>query len=223
MIRATLFDFDGLLADTEPVYLAGWRHVFHREGLDIPEAVLAGWVGKSTDYVRRCVGELYGDEALYDRLYAARERFVYRALRSGEIRGRPYAKAALRAAHVAGAAVAIVSSSRRERLDDIAGEIGLLAYVDVVVSAEDVARHKPCPDPYLRALELIGCAAEEAVAFEDTVIGCEAAIAAGVPVWLIPSQEERSRPPAGARLAPDLSVVPCVLAEARARGGAAAS
>ena len=70
-------------------------------------------------------------------------------------------------------------------------ETGLLKYFDFVLTAADVRRVKPDPEPYLRAVERSGFAASECLAIEDSARGLEAARAAGVPCVVVPTRLTR--------------------------------
>jgi HAD superfamily hydrolase (TIGR01509 family) len=87
-------------------------------------------------------------------------------------------------AHLAaeGIPLAVVSNSPRRRLDSALEVSGLGRYFTVSVSADDVARPKPHPDPYLRAAELLGIAPGAVVAVEDSPTGAASAAAAGMRV-----------------------------------------
>ena len=76
--------------------------------------------------------------------------------------------------------VAIVSGAYRIEVQTILAGAALDGAVSVVVAFEDVARSKPHPDPYLRALELLGVDAADALAVEDTAVGIASAKAAGL-------------------------------------------
>lgn len=214
--RLFIFDFDGLLVDTERVYRDGWRATFDEAGLDMPDAELDAWVGKSIDHTSALVAERFGDPGLFERLYALREKYVYDVIDRGGIKAKPYAVEALEAVHAAGIPACVVSSSLRRRVTTIIGRLGISGCVDFLVASEDVERRKPHPDPYLRALEHFGCPAADAVAFEDSLTGREAAVCAGVDVWLVPdTSSDPFEIPEGARHAEDLSVVLRVLDASR--------
>lgn len=181
-----VFDFDGLLVDTERVYRAGWRMTFDEAGLDMPDSILDTWVGKSIDYTRACVADRFGDPNLYDRLYTRREEYVYGVINRGGVKAKPYAREALEAVHAASLAVGVVSSSLRKRITAIAARLDLLDYIDFIVASEDVARRKPDSEPYLKLLDHFGIAAQKAIAFEDSLTGCKAAAGAGIDVWIVP-------------------------------------
>lgn len=76
--------------------------------------------------------------------------------------------------------LAVVTSSSREQLEFLLKFLDLDAYFDVTVARDDVKETKPSPEPYLKALELLGVGAEEAIAFEDSVTGITSAKDAGI-------------------------------------------
>jgi len=82
----------------------------------------------------------------------------------------------------------VVTSSRRDHFEIIHRQTGLLEYFDFVVTADDCARTKPCPDPYLRALEVSGMSRDSCLAVEDSERGLEAATAAGIRCAIVPSR-----------------------------------
>lgn len=207
-----VFDFDGLLVDTERVYREGWRATFDAAGLDMPDSELDGWSGKSIDYTSARVAELFGDPTLYRRLYKMREEYVYGIIDAGGVKAKPFAIEALTAVHEAGLPIAVVSSSLRKRVKTIASKLGFLDLVDFIVASEDVEYRKPNPDPYMKAIGHFGCPASAAVAFEDSLTGRAAAIAAGIEVWLVPDTSSSSfEIPKGANCAEDLGIVTKIL------------
>jgi HAD superfamily hydrolase (TIGR01509 family) len=82
----------------------------------------------------------------------------------------------------------IVTSSRRDHFEIIHRDTGLLEYVDFVITADDCPRTKPCPDPYLSAIDASGCDRGACLAVEDSARGLEAATAAGLRCVIVPSR-----------------------------------
>jgi HAD superfamily hydrolase (TIGR01509 family) len=76
--------------------------------------------------------------------------------------------------------IAVVTSNQKELTQDWLQEHRLFPYVSFVVSGEDTEEHKPHPAPYLRALELLDCPVENAVAVDDSTLGLQSAVAAGI-------------------------------------------
>lgn len=186
--KLLIFDMDGLLVDSERVYREGWNYGLHKCHVDIPDSVVLSWAGKSfhdtTAYLRRICKE----EALCRRVREERENYIYRSLYDGNLTAKPYALDALRCAKEYGYQTGLATSSLKERSKAILDHLGLLPYLDIPVFADDVKRLKPYPDLYRTVLHLACCTAEQALAFEDSKTGYQAAEAAGIPVILIPDQ-----------------------------------
>jgi beta-phosphoglucomutase len=181
-VAAVIFDFDGVLADTESLHLRAIQDALAAHGLSLDEAV----------YRERLLG--YGDRDVFVEL--AREAAwtldapalqALMALKAERYRHHLAAGQALFAT-AAGCVrclgarfpLGIASGSLREEIRDILTAAGLLDAFDAIVGADDVAAGKPAPDPYLRAAELLGVAPSEIVAIEDSRWGLESARAAGM-------------------------------------------
>jgi len=184
-VRAFLFDFDGLILDTEFAARAGWERLYREHGHELPTDLWATLVG-TTHAPWDPMGEPLERDALNERRYAHEIALI----EAEELR--PGIAEYLAAARQHGLRRAIVSSSNRawvdmhlERLEEDAGW-------DAICTADrDPARAKPRPVLYLEALELLDVAAREAVAFEDSPNGVLAAKAAGVFCVAIPNEVTR--------------------------------
>lgn len=185
MTRAVVFDMDGVLISSEEVWdevregLARerggrWSDRAHRDmmGMSTPE-----WTG----YMHRELGLAMSPAAIEAEVvrrlvarYRARPPFI------------PGAREAVRA--LAGRVpLGLASSSTRALIDAVLGLAGLEGAFAATVSSEEVARGKPSPDVYLRALDLLGVDPPDAVAVEDSGAGIRAAAAAGMRVVAIPN------------------------------------
>jgi HAD superfamily hydrolase (TIGR01509 family) len=87
----------------------------------------------------------------------------------------------------------VVTSSRRDHFEIIHRRTGLLPYFDFVVTADDCPRTKPCPDPYVRAIDMSGVDRAAALAIEDSERGLAAATAAGLRCVVVPSRLTQSQ------------------------------
>ncbi len=186
-IRALLFDFDGLIVDTETPSFASWQEVFREHGRDLPLERWATIIGTTAagfdplDYLE----ELHGS---IDRVAVKARRYEHE-LRLLEIEGlRPGILEYLEEAERLGLKKAIVSSSSRQWVDRHLARLERAEHFDEIVTADhDPERGKPRPTLYLEALELLGVSAGEAIAFEDSPNGVKAAKAAGIFTVAIPN------------------------------------
>jgi HAD superfamily hydrolase (TIGR01509 family) len=192
MIRAFLFDFDGLIVDTEVPSRAGWEHIYRGLGHELPPekwALMVGTVG-GWDPMGH-LEELAGEPLDREQLTALRREHEFALADAEELLpgiADYFAEAARR-----GIKRAIVSSSSRQWIDRHLARLEREAGWDAIVTADhDVARAKPRPDLYLEALELLGVAAGEAVAFEDSPNGIRAARAAGIFCVGVPNEVTRT-------------------------------
>jgi HAD superfamily hydrolase (TIGR01509 family) len=186
-LRGLLFDFDGLIVDTETPSLAAWQELYREHGHELPLdrwATVIGTVGAWDPF--ELLEELVGP---VDR-EALNARRLARELELGEIEElRPGVLDYLAEARGRGLATAIVSSSSRRWVDRHLGRLERAADFDAIVTADhDPERAKPRPTLYLEALSRLGLAAGEAVAFEDSPNGVLAAKAAGLFCVAVPNR-----------------------------------
>jgi HAD superfamily hydrolase (TIGR01509 family) len=182
-----LFDFDGVLADTEPLHFACWREVLLPFGIDLT------W----SYYQKECIG--VSDRAMLERLASACRPPVSRppvtideiwpsySLKQQNFRARiaaapPFLEATLdlirRIRH--SYKLAVVSSSHRSEVEPPLERAGVRPCFQALVCGMEVPNLKPAPDPYLRAAELLG--ARRPLVVEDSEAGVAAGIAAGFQV-----------------------------------------
>jgi HAD superfamily hydrolase (TIGR01509 family) len=192
-IRAFLFDFDGLIIDTETASRAGWAWLYRQHGFELPAekwATLVGTIGAPWDPMRHLeelVGEPIDEADLNERRYAHELSLI----EAEELR--PGIADYLAEAKQRGLKRAIVSSSTRRWIDMHLERLERAVGWDAIVAADhDTTRAKPRPDLYLEALELLGVAAGEAIAFEDSLNGVTAAQAAGIFCVAIPNEVTRT-------------------------------
>ena len=191
-IRAFLFDFDGLILDTEFASRAGWQRLYHEHGHELPTDLWATLVGTThapwdpMTHLEELVGEPLERDALNERRYAHEIALI----EAEELR--PGIADYIAAARQHGLKRAIVSSSNREWVDMHLERLEKAVGWDAICTADrDRARAKPSPTLYLEALEQLGVAASEAVAFEDSPNGVLAAKAAGVYCVAVPNEVTR--------------------------------
>jgi HAD superfamily hydrolase (TIGR01509 family) len=190
-VRAFLFDFDGLILDTESPARAGWEWLYREHGHVLPperwETVVGtidGW--NPMDHLEELVGEPLEREVLNER----RSAHELTLIDAEELR--PGIAEYIEACDRLGLERAIVSSASRRWIDMHLERLERAFGWQAIVTADrDTARAKPNPTLYLEALELLGISAEEAVAFEDSPNGVRAAKAAGIYTVAVPNAVTR--------------------------------
>jgi HAD superfamily hydrolase (TIGR01509 family) len=176
MIRALVFDFDGLIVDTETPIVDAWVQVHERAG-----------VAYSRDHALSIVGHAdvefdpwiaFGPTA--DRLALEKEHSRLRRDLLHEQPILPGVLALLTAARERGLPLGIASNSPHTWVDYHLQRIGLFEYFDVIRCRDDVARGKPEPEIYLSTVAALGASPDDAIAFEDSLPGSEAVRRAGL-------------------------------------------
>lgn len=185
MKRAVLFDLDGVLIDTEPVYAQCLSMAFAQAGYSIsPQELypLAGMEFKSKfEIVIRERGLPLAAEDLAGPYRAAQEKLLQDfgpLVKRGTI-------PVLRRLREEGYRLALCSNSNQERIDRVFRDAGLEGLFDLTVTGDQVPRRKPDPGVYLLAMEALGLTAEECLAVEDSVYGIQAARRAGLAVAVL--------------------------------------
>lgn|SRR5690606_13120406 len=176
-IRALIFDCDGTLTDSMPAHYVAWHTTLSRHGVVFDEDRFYALGGMPTD---RIVAMLAREQGIpLDPLAVAQEKErdfldalhlleaiepVTRIVR--EYHGR--------------LKMAVASGGWRDVVRRQLEQVGLLAYFDTIVAAEDTERHKPEPDVFLEAARRLGVAPQHCLVYEDADLGIEAARRAGM-------------------------------------------
>ena len=200
MLDAMIFDFDGVVVDSEPIHLAGFRAALAKRGIELStEDYYSKYVGFDDHDCFATVLEDNGrraDEAEIAVMTAEKTVLIKKAF-AESIRPLPGALELMRAVRAAGAGVAICSAGLREEIEIAGRAVGALELVDVLVSAEDVSRGKPDPEGYKLALRLLGrlrpSPTDPAAVYvvEDAPAGAAAAKAVGCKVIAVTNSYNR--------------------------------
>lgn len=192
MLRALIFDFNGVIVDDEPLHFALFRDVLAEEGLSLSEdQYYAHYLGFDDRGCFTAVLERAGREPAADfimRLIARKAAYYQTRIRRDGFPIFPGATKLIAAAHDAGLELGLVSGALRDEVDGALEQIGLRRNFKTLVTAEDVKRSKPDPEGYLLALDRLNSQPplpsrllhpHEVIAIEDAPAGIEAARGAG--------------------------------------------
>jgi HAD superfamily hydrolase (TIGR01509 family) len=184
-LAAVLFDMDGLLVDTEPLWFETETEVMARLGapwsVEDQEQLLGGSMERTVGYL---LAKATRPASPAEIARWMMEGMLKRAA-EGRIVVRPGARELIAAVAAAGVPYALVTSSEREFADAVL--VGTGFRFPVTVTADDVARTKPDPEPYRLAAKLLDADPSSCVALEDSPNGVASATAAGCRVVAVPS------------------------------------
>lgn len=188
--KALIFDFDGLILDTETPEIDVWKGIYGEHGqpypMDLWSQIIGGW--GNTDFdpaveLQRLSGKPMDLEAIRRRHRQESDALIL------SYPVRPGVNEVLASAQRLGLRCAIASSSDRSWVEPHLQRLGLISYFEKIVTGDDVARGrtKPHPDIYMKALEALKLQAREALVIEDSPNGIKAAHAAGLRVVGVPN------------------------------------
>ena len=186
-IRAIIFDFDGLIVDTEGPIFEAWQRIYRERDQELPRERWLTIIGTASGPFDPIIdlGERTGIEMSADELNAL-ERLYYREA-TLEQKLLPGVEWYLRDAHRLGLKTAIASSSSRRWVVEHLEKFGIADRFDALACRDDVTTTKPDPELYELALHRLAVPSEQAIALEDSSNGILAAKAAGLFCVAVPN------------------------------------
>lgn len=188
MLTSLLFDFDGVILDTEwPIYLSMQR-VFREHGHELPLHEYVQCIGSDfrTWSPETHLEELTGKT--FDWSVIGIERNAWIRSEIEKLDAMPGVRETLRYCKAEKIPCAVVSSSSHDWVDRWLEKLDLTDFFEFIIAREDAPRIKPAPDLYLEAVRLLERPASECLVIEDSHNGLLAAHAAGCPVVAIPNR-----------------------------------
>lgn len=184
MLRAVIFDWDGVVVDSSAHHERSWEILAAKRGLPLPADHFKRGFGKKNDAIIPDLG--WATEAAAVNALAQEKEEIYRSfVRKNGIEPLPGARELLAALQAREIPCAIASSTERANLDLPLDLMGMRDFFKVIVSAEEVRHGKPDPSIFLLASQKLGTAPAECVVIEDALVGIEAAKRAGMPVLAV--------------------------------------
>lgn len=175
-IKAIIFDLDGVIIDSNPAIVEFWNHWAHQFGFELTPDMILEWV-----YGRKVTATIDGlfsmanqeeqkaireagyafDAAMHPKGIAGIQDFVLELQQLNFPRG-------------------VATSSHKERMEQMLERIGLPNHFENSITAHDVIKGKPDPEPYLKMAQKLGIEPSACLVFEDAISGVQSAIAAGM-------------------------------------------
>ena len=176
--RAVIFDLDGIIVDSESLHVDAWNVLFAHHGIAVTDEETDHGIGMlDADWIRYLFARR--GEPVDPEWWQEAKREVYAGILKRNVRPFPGVAALVR--RLSGEfRLAVASSSWRENIETVLAAMGLAACFAVLTGKQDVERHKPHPQAYLRTAAALGVAPEACAVIEDSVLGVRAARAAGM-------------------------------------------
>lgn len=189
MLQAIIFDFDGLVIDTEAPIMYAWMEVYREYGFELREAqwalLIGGTYSADTFDPHADLAAKLGRTLDYDELEARTLKRSHELIADQPIL--PGVRAWIAAAEGRGLKLAVASSSPRDWVEGHLARLGLRGHFAAVKTADDVAQVKPDPALYAEAVSALAVPPGAAAALEDSTHGIEAANRAGLTTVAVPT------------------------------------
>ena len=190
MIRAILFDLDGLLVDSEPHSLASWRAILSARGVRLDPAVSERMFGLRQIEAARMLVEVYSLADQPSLLGREKEEYQLRHL-DGQIKPMPGLYELLNEIDRRELRTAVASSGARPYVNAVLQAVGLTGCFRAIVTGDDVVNGKPAPDVFLAAARAVQTDPQYCLVLEDAPAGVQAAKAAGMRCAAVPNAHTR--------------------------------
>ncbi len=187
MIKALVFDFDGLIVDTEMSSYQTWQEIYAEHDCQLPFSTWAICIGGSPQLFDPCeyLEQQIGRPVLREEIRLRRRQRHIRMVETQPVL--PGVEDYLLSAKRLGLKIGVASSSRHEWVDTHLTRLGLIDYFDSIKCFDDVKRTKPDPELYLAVLDALGVHGQQAIALEDSPNGVIAAQQAGIFCVAVPN------------------------------------
>jgi len=184
-VAAVVFDMDGVLFDTETLYEKAALAAAREVGIPMTSEFFRGTVGSPWPVVRQRLLDHYGPDLAVDELSEISRR-LFRELADMQEILKPGVLELLDLLDQLGLPRAVATSSSRPTVERHLQRHGLAGRFSGIAAHGDYARHKPHPDPFLKAAELLGVVPQSCLAIEDSHHGVRSASSAGMMTVMVP-------------------------------------
>jgi HAD superfamily hydrolase (TIGR01509 family) len=198
IIRAVVFDLDGLLINSEDLYEQAGETVLRRRGKTYDAELREQMMGRPVVDAIRLMIDCHSLPDSVDSLICECKD-VLMALMATSLDTMPGVENLLDELQAAGIPIAVATSGTREYAHGVLTRLGLKDRFQFILTAEDIERGKPDPSVYLLAAERLGIEPREMLVLEDSGNGCRAAVAAGAHAVAVPNRHTREHKFTGAQ------------------------
>ena len=195
--KAAIFDMDGLLLDTESIFLEAFKNTCKRLDLDFDMSMFKSLIGTNSVKTKTILEEHFGEGFSHEVFRKTWRQYVAGYISEKSIPLKEGVPELLDKVRNQKLPMAVATSTAYKDACKTLERTGLIDYFDFIVAGDQVIKGKPDPEIYLKVAEKINVLPEECIAFEDSENGVKSALAAGmeviqVPDLIYPSDELRS-------------------------------
>lgn len=178
--KAVIFDMDGVIYDTERVYLEEWLNIFTKHGYKMTQEIYVAVMGTGRKNVIKTFKETFGQDLPIEVMYEEKDAELFRRIEEEGIPLKIGVIELLEYLKESGYKIALATSAKKERVAKQLRDEKLKSFFDAIVCSEDVEKGKPNPDIFLKAAALLNMNPKDCFVVEDSSAGIMAAYRAGM-------------------------------------------
>lgn len=189
-ITSVIFDMDGTIFSTEPIYFKCYQQAAEPMGLKFTFELFESCIGMSVNDSAKLVKSYFGRDVDVKYLYDQCARNVDAYFAAHDVPFKPCAKETIAYFHKRGLKLGMATSNISRWVDILLEKRGLKGYFSSIVTFDHVSNPKPDPEVYLRSAQNLGADVSQCLAIEDSVAGATAAISAGMRTVVVPDLKQ---------------------------------
>lgn len=189
MIKAVIFDMDGLMIDSERVTFEGYQKVMKDMGLDISKEFYVTLLGRTIPVAKKLFQDVYGDDFDLDSVIPLVHQYMADLFDNEGVPIKKGLLPLLKYLKENGYKTIVATSSQRKRVDHILELAQIKDYFDDSICGDEVEHGKPHPEVFLRSCQKLGVQTDEAIVLEDSEAGIQAAHSGHIKVICIPDMK----------------------------------
>ncbi|NLM11794.1 MAG: HAD family phosphatase [Clostridiaceae bacterium] len=180
MLKAVIFDMDGVIIDSEPMHFKVDKSLLSKVGIEVDNSFLSRYVGVSNPEMFADIKEKFNIRYSINELLDLKSKLLLEALNETKLDAISGVRELIQDLTSHNILLAIASSSPRMFIEAVIKKLKFEQFFKVIVSGEELEKSKPAPDIFIKAAGLLGVERDECIVIEDASAGVEAAYAAGI-------------------------------------------
>ena len=177
-IQGIVFDLDGVLFDTEPLHREAWKKALEEMGMEVSSEELMSWTGVPCQQISAELEKRWKGRYSRDEYYNLKDKHFVQIINSRDSLFKGLTES-LEALSIR-VPIAVATAGSRGNVEMLLSNSGIAGFFKAVVCYEDVVKHKPDPEVYLKASRLIDVEPKNCIALDDSPAGCASALSAGM-------------------------------------------